>query len=155
MTSNTGGGQEAGPAPASPAMSEPHADGISLQGLDEVFRAEEIRKSNLLLEAQLLRAQRQDEAAATRFAAAAEIEEALSDRCAALGLLEKSWLHRFSAASAWAQAGNFYQTIALCQELLARDDLPDALCRQVQDYGDKLRTRRAQWYAVLEVATEV
>jgi hypothetical protein len=132
-------------------MSEQRPHGISSHGLDDAFQAEETRKSNLLLEAQLLRAQRQDEAAAAKFAEAAEIEEGLSDQCAAKGLLEKSWLHRFSAASAWAQAGNFYQALSLCQELLARNDLPEPLRRTLQEYADKLRARRAQWYASLEL----
>jgi hypothetical protein len=134
-------------------MSEQPAHGLDRQGLDAAFAAEEIRKSNLLLEAQLLRAQRQDEAAAVKFAAVAEIEEALSEQSLARGLLDKAWLHRFSAASCWAQAGDFYHALALCQELLARDDLPPPLRRQVQDYAEKIRLRRAQWYAGLEAAT--
>jgi hypothetical protein len=48
------------------------------------------------------------------------MEEALSERCLAAGLHEKAWSHRFSAASCWAQAGNFYQAIAWCDDLLAQ-----------------------------------
>ena len=125
--------------------------GLSREGLDAAFEADEARRSNLLLEAQLLRAQRQDEAAAEKFAAAA-IEEALSERYSAQGLLEKSWLHRFSAASSWAQAGNFYKAIALCQALLARADLPEPLRRPIREYAEKLQVRRSEWYAGLELA---
>ncbi|HUG93747.1 MAG TPA: hypothetical protein VML55_23155, partial [Planctomycetaceae bacterium] len=80
--------------------------GVSRVGLDETFECEERRKSNLLLEARLLRDQGDDDAAALRFAEAAAIEERLSDLCAERGLTEKSWVHRFSAASCWAAAGN-------------------------------------------------
>ncbi|HXG64893.1 MAG TPA: hypothetical protein VNO70_07275 [Blastocatellia bacterium] len=133
-------------------MSQQPPHGISREGLDATFEAEEARKSNLLLAAQLLRDQKQEEAAA-KFAQAAAIEERLSDICAAKGLTEKAALHRFSAASCWAQAGNFYRAIELCDDLLARADLPDRLRQSVQHYGDTLRLRRAQWYAELELET--
>src|SRR5438132_3535836 len=100
-------------------MNQQPIRGINRQGLDAAFEADEAHKSNLILAAQLLREQQQDEAAA-KFAQAAMIEERLSDTCEAKGLMEKSFLHRFSAASCWVQAGNFYQAIALCDDLLAR-----------------------------------
>lgn len=136
-------------------MSEQPARGISRQGLDTSFEADESRKSDLIVEAQLLRERGQHEAAVDKFAEAAEIEERLSDQCEAKGLREKSLVHRFSAASCWAQAGNFYRAIALCDELLARRDLPDRLRRRIQDYAQTLRARRDQWSAgvVLEAAT--
>jgi hypothetical protein len=117
--------------------------------LDAAFEADEARKSNLILEAQLLREQQQDEAAASRFAQAAAMEERLSDLCEEKGLVEKSLVHRFSAASCWAQAGNFYQALMLCDGLLARADLPDRLRQRVRNYAHTLRVRRAQWYAGL------
>jgi len=119
------------------------------QGLDVAFETEEARKSSLMLEAQLLRERGQDEAAADKFAQAAEIEGSLSEVCEEKGLIEKSFVHRFSAASCWAQAGDFYHAIALCDELLARTDLPELVRRRVSDYVHTLRTRRAQWYAEL------
>lgn len=128
---------------------DPHPTrGIPRHGLDEKFEANETRKSALLLEARLLREQR-DETAASRFAEAAAIEELLSEVCEAQGLIEKSNVHRFSAASCWAQAGNFYQALLLCEELLARADLPARLCRRVQEYAQSVRQRRAEWYAGL------
>ena len=81
------------------------------------------------------------------------IEERLSDICEAKGLVEKSFIHRFSAASCWAQAGNFYQAIALCDDLLTRADLPDRLRQRVHDYAQTLRVRRAQWYEELVLET--
>lgn len=80
-------------------MSEPLPRGIDRSGLDAAFEADEAHKSNLILQARLLRDQNQDETAARNFAEVAEIEERLSDHCAERGLLEKSFVHRFSAAS--------------------------------------------------------
>jgi hypothetical protein len=134
-------------------MGQQPARGISRKGLDAAFEAEEAHKSDLILEARLLRERQQDEAAAEKFAQAAKIEERLSDICDAKGLLEKSHVHRFSAASCWAQAGNFYRAITLCDDLLGRPDLPDRLRRRVQNYADTLRARRAQWYAGLVLET--
>lgn len=123
--------------------------GISRQGLDEAFQVEETRKSDLILQASLLREQGQDEAAFLKFAEAAAIEERLRDRCEALGLLPKSFVHGFSAAGCWAQAGDFHHALTLCDGLLARADLPDRLRRRVEEYAATLRTRRSEWYAAL------
>lgn len=135
-------------------MSQQVLQGINRQGLDAAFEAEEERKARLILSARLLRERQQDEAAAAEFAQAAEIESRLAAACESQGLLEKSFRHRFSAAGCWAQAGNFYQAIAICADLLVRADLPDRLRQQVQDYVAALRERRTQWYKglVLEMA---
>jgi len=121
-------------------------NGISRQGLDASFAAEETRKSNLLLQATLLREQGREEAV-TRFAEAAEIEEQLSRACLERGLKEKFLVHRFSAASCWAQAGNFYQAITICEQLLAETDLTERLRHRVSSYVNTLRARRNQWFA--------
>jgi hypothetical protein len=133
-------------------MSTPR--GIDRQGLPPSFEADEVRKSNLLLEAHLLQAQQPDEAA-DRFARAAEIEERLSQECRDRGLPEKSWVHQFSAAGCWAQAGNFHEAITLGDELLAVPDLPPRLRQQVQEFTQTLRQRRRQWLAALAVPAAV
>jgi len=133
-------------------MSQHPKRGISRLGLDAAFEAEETRKSSLILEAQLLREQQQDETAAEKFAQAAEIDERLSDLCEARGLVEKSFVHRFSAASCWAQAGNFYRALALCDGLLARADLSHRLRQRVEEYAAAIRARRSQWYKALALA---
>ena len=125
------------------------ARGMSRQGLDAAFEQDEARQSNLILEGRLLREQGQDEAAADKFAEAAEIEERLSDICAAKGLVEKSFVHRFSAASGRAQRGNFYHTIALCDDLLAQTDLPKRPRQRIQNNAQTLGVRRAQWHTGL------
>ncbi|MGH9833020.1 MAG: hypothetical protein ACRD9Y_08385 [Blastocatellia bacterium] len=89
-------------------MNQQQTQAINRTGLDAAFEADEARKSNLILEAQLLREQSRAGEAARKFAEAAQIEESLSQRCAVQGLTEKSFLHRFSALSLWAQAGAFF-----------------------------------------------
>ena len=125
--------------------------GINSQGLGAEFAAAEARKSQLLLAAQLLRAQQQD-AAATQFAEAALIEEQLSEICETNGLLEKALLHRFSAVGCWAQAGNFYRAIALCDEIQNRQAVPERLSQPIREYAATLRARRVQWYEELAAA---
>ena len=131
-------------------MSSPVSRGISCAGLDETFDSRERRKSNLLLEGRLLRDQGENEAAALRFAEAAAIEEQLSELSAEKGLTEKSRVHRFSAASCWAAAGNFYDALANCEPLLKQPDLPERLRVSVAEYSGVIRMRRAQWYSELE-----
>ncbi len=128
-------------------MSQNLSISVRRHGLGASFDAEETRKSQLLLEAQQLRARGEDQSAAERFAEAAAVEEELSARCDAQGLLEKSFVHQFSAASCWAQAGDFYDAIVLCDELLTRQELPPGLRRQVDQYAATLRARRIQWYS--------
>src|SRR5947207_5466555 len=134
-------------------MSSFERRGMDRHGLDEDFAEQEKLKSGLLLDAQLLRAQDRDEEAAALLAEAARIEEQLSERCLAAGRRDKGWLHRFSAASCWAQAGNFYQAIAWCDDLLSQADLSDSLRHRVETYVQQLRARRARWYADLVTAT--
>ena len=137
-------------------MSKSQGHPIGRRGLDAAFGAEEARKSNLILEAQLLTAQYQLDAAADRFAQAAEIEERLADLCAEAGLPEKSWVHRFSAASCWARAGDFHTAIGLGEQMLAHADVPPRLRQRVQDFTRALRQRRVQWAEglALTAATE-
>jgi hypothetical protein len=126
-------------------MEETVGRGISRQGLDEEFAHDEALKSRLFLEAGLLREQHAVEAAIGKFAEAAEIEERLSASCERVGLAEKALVHRFSAAGAWAQAGNFYRALVLCDELLSRRDLTNRLRERVTRYAEAIRARRAQW----------
>ncbi|MGH9844467.1 MAG: hypothetical protein ACREEM_37575, partial [Blastocatellia bacterium] len=59
--------------------------GINRTGLEAAFEAEEARKSNLILEAQLLREQARADEAVAKFAEAARIEESLGQHCADQG----------------------------------------------------------------------
>jgi hypothetical protein len=131
-------------------MNQTSPRGIVRSGLDAAFEADEARKSNLILRARVLRDQQDDEGASQHFAEAAEIEASLGDRCDELGLVQKSLIHRFSAASCWAHAGNFHQAITMCDELLARE-LPERLRRDIQEFAEILRSRRARLYAQLSL----
>jgi hypothetical protein len=130
-------------------MNPPSAHGVNRQGVDATFEAAETRKSQLLLAAQLLRAQQQSGAAAEKCAEAAAIEEQLRNQCFTKGLKDKAFVHGFSAASCWAQAGDFHHAIVLCQELLTHADLPERLRHRIDVYAKTLHTRRAQWYEAL------
>jgi hypothetical protein len=132
---------------------DPH--GIDRQGLDASFDADEALKSNLIVEAQLLSAQQQPDAAADRFARAAEIEERLSARCAERGLREKSWIHLFRAASCWARAGDFHTAIGLGEQLQAEGRLPPRLRQRVQEFTETIRKLHTQWAAGLALTASV
>ena len=118
---------------------------ISREGMDVALVADEAHKSELILEANLLKAQGQYQDATDRFAEAACIEERLSEMLLQNKLLDKYFVHRFSALSCWAQAGNIYQAIAMGEEMLARPDLPSHLHQCIQEYVQLLRTRRVRW----------
>jgi hypothetical protein len=133
-------------------MSGPQASGASRSQPDPAFAADEIRKSNLILQARLLSAQNQADEAAHRFAEAAQLEEDLAQRCSTAGLHDAAAAHLFSAASCWAQAGNFFRAILLCDDLLGRPGGTERLRQEVRQYALVLRTRRAQWYAGLSTA---
>jgi hypothetical protein len=126
-------------------MNPPKEQGISRKGLGATFKREEIKKSNLLLEIKLLRVQQKDsDEIVAKFAQAASLEEHLSECCARKGLREKFFVHRWSAASCWAGASNFYRALELCDELLAQVDLPDRLRQRIQQYSLTIRARRAR-----------
>jgi hypothetical protein len=127
-------------------MNHPSARGVNRHGVDAAFEADEAHKSQLMLEAQLLRAQQQFEAAADKCAEAAVIEERLRDVCFAQGLRDKAFVHGFSAASCWAQAGDFYHAISLCNDLLEHTELPQRFRQRIYAYAKTLCARRAQWY---------
>lgn len=128
-------------------MSGNRPNGISRAGLDAAFGADETRVSNLLIDAQFLEHQGRAEEAVPKFAEAAEIEERLARICREKGLIEKSFVHHFSAASCWARAGDFYDAIRLCDDLLGQPDVPDRLRRRVQEYSESLKRNRAEWNA--------
>jgi hypothetical protein len=126
-------------------MSANDPQGIPSAGLDDAFRAEEARKSNLLLEAQLLEAQGQADAATTKYATAAAIEERLGARARELGLKQLAWVHETSAVGCWARAGNFFTAEQLADQVLADTEIPDRLRRSTRSIRDAIRAQRREW----------
>lgn len=113
---------------------------------EEAIRADEMRKSRLILEAKLFRDRGEHDAAASRLAEAAILEDRLSEAYEKIGSAESSAVSQFSAASLWAQAGNFYRSLVLCDQLLAQAGLPQKLRERVTSFGATLRTRRNRWF---------
>ncbi|GDX41385.1 hypothetical protein LBMAG21_16770 [Armatimonadota bacterium] len=117
------------------------------------YHAEETRKSNLLLQAALLREQGRYERAATLFAEAAAIEERLAESAEAKGDVSRALRHRFSAASGWAQAGDFYHALALLHSLEERADAPPALRERIQAFSQVVNEQRERWSFALREAS--
>lgn len=130
-------------------MNQEPRGGISCEGLDSFYYAEDLRKSNLLMEAQYLRGTLQADEATAKLAEAAAIEERLADMSEEKGLLRNSWVHRFSAVCAWAQAGNIHTAISSGDRMLAHPDLPERLRQEVAKYVQDLRRRREEWWKEL------
>lgn len=126
-------------------MNEHRAPGISRQGLDSAFEARETLKANLLLEAKLLLDLQSVDEAVPKLVQAAEIEEELASICAEKGLREKAWIHASSAAFCWARVGNFHEAFRVGKELLADDQLPLKLRRQMETLTDSIQARRVHW----------
>ena len=116
------------------------------------FIQAEARKSDLLLQAALLRDQGELEQASERFAAAAEIEERLAANAEARNEMEKALRSRYSAASAWAHAGDFHHALALLRDLEARPDTPTALRARIRAFAERVQEQRERWHQSLREA---
>jgi hypothetical protein len=114
--------------------------------VDAAYVANVARKSNLMLEAKLLRQQGENSAATRRFAEAARIETELADYCDEHGFPGSSRIHRYSAVGCWAGAGNFYQALTDAEAMLEQSDLPEPLRRHVEKYMQTLQNRLRVWY---------
>jgi hypothetical protein len=117
------------------------------------YPEEEARKSDLLLQAALLRAEGQEELAASRFAEAATLEEQLAQRADAAGDALRAVRSHFSAASAWANAGDFHHALTLLQILEQRADAPEPLKARARAFAETLRVQRRHWHNTLQEAS--
>src|SRR5262249_10368415 len=131
------------------AMKTRQMPGIDDRGLSASDEADEVRASNLILEARMLNDQGKPDEAAERYARAAVTAERLAAISRERGLRQLSWVHGYSAASCSAHAGNFYDALRQAEALLAQDDLPAPLRQSVTEFADALRARRRQWLAGL------
>ncbi len=118
---------------------------ISRRGLSDRYKQAEKETSRLILEANLLKSSGRRKESAQKFVQAADLEMKNCDELLAKGLLDNYQIHRFSAASCLAQAGNLYQAMQICSELLENFELAAPLHRRITGYLDVLETRLDQW----------
>ena len=105
----------------------------------------ESRKSNLLIQAALLRDQGDLDQSCEAFAKAAAIEEALArDADAHQDVLTAIRLW-YSAASAWAHAGDFHHAVTLLRELQGRQDVPASMKARIAAFSLKVLQQRERW----------
>lgn len=116
------------------------------------YPEEEAHKSALLLQAALLRAEGQEEQAASHFAEAAAIEERLGQCADAEGNAARAIRSHFSAACAWASAGDFYHALTLLQLLEQRADASEPLKTRAHAFAETLRVQRQRWQHKLQEA---
>lgn len=126
-------------------MTNQPGNGINRSNLSSEFLSQERQKSSLILEANLLKEQGLFESASKKFAAAAIVEEELTNQLLALKRYEKAFVHQFSAISCWAQAGNLHRALTLGDALLADPQLPERQREQISRYMDILHGRFQQW----------
>lgn len=117
------------------------------------YPEEEKRKSELLLQAAMLRAEGQEKLAADRFAEAAAVEERLAQLADAEGLAERAARSHFSAATAWANAGDFYHALELLYTFEQRAGAPEALKARARAFAETLRAERRHWHDTLQEAS--
>ena len=117
------------------------------QSFDAV--TEETRKSNLLLQAALLRDQGDLEQASALFATAAEIEERIAETADARQDHVRAFRAWYSAASAWAYAGDFHHALTLLRTLEGRPDVPVALRDRIHAFSEKVQQQREHWRETL------
>ena len=88
------------------------------------------------------------------FAAAAEIDETLARDAEARQDMAAATRLLYSAASAWAHAGDFHHSVTLLRELESRPGLPDALNVRIRAFAARVHQQREQWRdAVRELAS--
>lgn len=100
------------------------------------------KKSNLLLEAQMLQATGHPEEAIARFALAAPMEERIAAFRDRSGEKELAARHRFSAASCWAKTGNLHNAILLFDALGHDADTPGRLKVDALLFATRLREQQ-------------
>jgi tetratricopeptide (TPR) repeat protein len=127
------------------AMSATGNGAISRSGLSEAYRQRERQKSDLILEANLLKQQGLYPQAPNQFAAAADLEEELAADLTTSGHVDKAFIHHFSAISCWTQAGDLHRALQLGEDLLAQETLSPAQRQQVAAYLETLQSRMIQW----------
>ena len=87
------------------------------------------------------------------FCRSRHLEEQLAQRAEADGDAPFAPIRsQFSAASAWANAGDFHHALTLLQILEQRADAPEPLKARVRAFAETLRVQRRQWHDTLQEA---
>ena len=118
---------------------------IDRSGLSPAFEQDEQYKSNLILEANMLKAQGQYTQASQRFALATEIEERLARELQQLDKRDKAFHHAFSAVNCWAQAGDLYRAQTAGLDLLSQADLSAKNRERLQRFLQSLSKQTIEW----------
>ncbi|MBC8229137.1 hypothetical protein H8E77_06285 [bacterium] len=126
-------------------MEGTYTDGIHQIPPSERFRELEGEKSKAILLANYLKQQHRYVESTEKFAAAAEIETLLSEELKNNGQMEPFFIHRFSAASCWIQAGNLYLAKTMLKEMLRMANIPEKLARRIENYLSELEYRTENW----------
>jgi hypothetical protein len=126
-------------------MEETYTDGIYQTPPSERFPELEREKSKAILLANWLKQQHRYVESTEKFAAAAKIETLLSEELKNNGQREPFFIHRFSAASCWVQAGNLYLAKTMLKEMLQMEDIPEKLARRIEHYLSELEYRTESW----------
>lgn len=102
-------------------------------------------KSNLLLRANLLDAQKNFDEAAELFARVAQMESKLAEIARQHGEPQIALVHLVSEMSCWAAAGDTYRALALGQQILASTSLSPSQQSHVRSFVTQLNDRRRVW----------
>ncbi len=105
----------------------------------------ERKKSRLLFEAHLFKAQQRYADAADNFAQVAQIERQWITWADAAGLDALATIHRRSELSCWAQAGYPHRALQLADELLSTDKLNADQAEDLTLYRTSLQQQFVNW----------
>ena len=126
-------------------MSTQSSAGIPYRPLPSHLQLVAREKARLILEANRLKLEQDFKAAADHFAQAARYEQQLANWADSEHLVDLGYLHRFSAISCWAQAGDPYRALTLTQQMLATIRLTPQQRKQLQTFRTTLEERMIHW----------
>lgn len=104
-----------------------------------------IKKSNLLLRANMHEAQQQFDEAAELFAKSARVEAELAEAAEQHNQINVALVHQISEMSCWAAAGDTYRALSRGQQMLAVPTLTPAQRVHITEFIEQLNQRRRAW----------
>jgi hypothetical protein len=113
---------------------------------DAGYREKTAHKSNLSIEAWILRETGYLEEAATKFAEAGRLEEELQCFCLEHGFIQKSFVHAFSSVYCWVYAGDTHHALVLCENIFKQKGLTEPLKQKAEQLLDSLHKTRKQYW---------